>query len=96
MSDWDRKNADALADAIGKHIKSHPDLKDDNELLAIVKEAVDNAAKTVDTTPMELNRHRSLVCAICRGSHLYECDIADGWSNCCALIFQNTTAFGEL
>ena len=96
MSNWDRKDADALADAIGKHIKSHPEQEDDNELLAIVMAAVDSAANTVTTTPLELSRHRSLVCAICRGSRLYECDISEGWSNNCAFIFQNTTAFGGL
>jgi hypothetical protein len=75
MSKWGRKNADALADAIAKHIRSHPEIVEDNELLEIVKEAVDKVANTVTTTPSEINRHRAVVCAICRGSKLYECDV---------------------
>jgi hypothetical protein len=96
MSNWERKHADTLADAIAKHIKSHPQMVEDNELLAIIKQAVDKSANTVDTTPSELNRQRAVVCAICRGSKLYECDVSEGWSENCAFIFTNTTEFGGL
>jgi hypothetical protein len=36
MSHWESKNADTLADAISKHIRSHPDAVEDNALLAII------------------------------------------------------------
>ena len=96
MPDWERRNADTLADAIGKHIRSHPEMVEDNALLAIIQEAVDAAANTVSTTSGELNRQRALVCAICRGSKLYECDVPEGWSPNCAFVFTNTTSFGGL
>ena len=96
MPNWERRNADVLADAISKHIRSHPHMVDDNELLSIVKDAIDSAASTVLTTQVELNRHRAVVCAICRGSKLYECDVPQGWSSNCAFIFANTTEFGGL
>jgi hypothetical protein len=96
MSNWERKNADMLADAISKHIRSHPDMVEDNELLAIVQEALDNASTTVTTSQSELNRHRAVVCAICRGSKIYECDVPEGWSKTCAFTFTKTTEFGGL
>jgi hypothetical protein len=96
MSNWERRNADTLANAIAKHIKSHPDMVEDNALLSIIQEAVDNAANTVATTAGELNRCRAVVCAICRGSNLYECDVQEGWSSNCAFIFDNTTEFAGL
>ena len=96
MSNWERRSADTLADAISKHIRNHPDLVEDNELLAIIQDAVDNAANTVTTTAGELNRCRALVCAICRGSNLYECDVPEGWSEDCAFIFANATEFAGL
>jgi hypothetical protein len=96
MPNWERKNADTLADAIAKHIRSHPDMVEDNELLSIIQQAIDEAANTVSTTQSELNRQRAVVCAICRGSRLYECDVPEGWSENCAFIFVNTTEFGGL
>lgn len=96
MPNWERKNADVLANAISKHIRSHTDMEEDNDLLAIVLEAIDDASNTVATTAGELNRHRAVVCAICRGSKLYECDVPEGWSSNCAFIFSNTTEFGGL
>jgi hypothetical protein len=96
MSHWESKNADTLADTISKHIKHHPDMVEDNALLAIIQKAVDNAANTVTTSAVELNRCRAVVCAICRGATLYECDVAAGWSSNCAFIFANTTEFAGL
>jgi hypothetical protein len=96
MSNWDRRNADTLADAIAKHIRNHPDMVEDNVLLAIVQQAADEAANTVTTTSGELNRQRAVVCAICRSSKLYECDLPMGWSENCAFVCANTTAFAGL
>ena len=96
MANWERKNADVLADAISKHIKSHPDMVEDNALLAIIQETIDDAANTVATTAGELNRCRAVVCAICRGSKLYECELSEGWSSNCTFIFTNTTEYGGL
>lgn len=96
MPNWERKEADTLADAIGKHRKRNPHMVEDNQLLAIVQEAVDDAANTVSTNASDLRRHRAVVCAICRGSKLYACDVADGWSKNCALIGSNTSEFSPL
>lgn len=96
MPTWERRNADTLADAIAKHIRNNPELKDDNESLAIIQAAVDNAANTIATTAGELNRCRAVVCAICRGSNLHECDVPEGCSSNCAFIFDNTTEFAGL
>ena len=82
--------------ALAKHIRNHPDMVEDNELLAIVQEAVGKAANTLTTTQVELNRQRAVVCAICRGSKLYECEVPEGWSSNCAFIFTNTTELGGL
>jgi hypothetical protein len=91
MPHWERKNAFVLADAIAKHIRNHPDKTEDNELLSIVLDAIDAASNTVNTTQGELSRQRAVVCAICRGAKLYECDVPEGWSPNCAFVFSNTT-----
>jgi len=96
MPNWERKHADTLADAIAKHIRNRPEMVEDNELSAIIKQAVDKAANTVATTSSELSRQRAVVCAICRGSKLYECDVSEGWSENCAFISANSTQFGGL
>lgn len=96
MSNWERKEADTLAEAIGKHRKNNPDQVDTNELLAVLQIAVDEHAITTLTTTGDLRRYRALVCAICRGAKLYDCDVEDGWSQNCAFIMTNTTSFGGL
>lgn len=96
MANWERRDADTLAEAINKHRKNNPHLVEENALLAIIQEAVDESASTVNTTPGTLSRHRALVCAICRGAKLYTCDVDDGWSSNCAFIYTNTTEFGSL
>lgn len=96
MPHWERKNAFVLADAIAKHIRNHPDKTEDNELLSIVLDAIDAASNTVNTTQGELSRQRAVVCAICRGAKLYECDVPEGWSPNCAFVFSNTTEYGGL
>ncbi len=96
MSNWERKEADNLADAIGKHIRSNPDLAEANELLAEIRLAVATASQRVDTNAEELNRYRSTVCKICRDASLYECDVEERWSVNCTFVFANTTQFGDL
>lgn len=95
MSNWERREADTLAEAISKHRKRHPDMVRENAQLAIVQKAVDEAANTVATTAGDLNRHRAQVCAICRGAGLNDCDVPQGWSYNCAFV-RNNTDFGEL
>jgi hypothetical protein len=90
MANWERREADTLAEAIGKHCRRNPHMVDDNELLALVQDAVDAAAHTISTNSGYLRRHRELVCAICRGSQLYACDVPDFWSENCALICSDT------
>lgn len=96
MTLWERKAAEELADAIGKHRRSHPDQLENNALLAVVEEAVDACSNTVSTTAVEVSRHRALLCAICRGAKLYQCDVEVGWSQNCAFVISNTTSFGGL
>lgn len=96
MSHWDYKNADTLADAISKHVRSHPDMVEDNELLGTIQKVADEAANTVTTTSIELNRQLAVVRAICRRSGLHECNVHKGWSENCAFHFINTTEFGGL
>jgi hypothetical protein len=90
MANWERREADTLAEAIDKHLKRNPDLVHENAQLAVVQRAVDEAANTVATTATDLQRHRSQVCAICRGSDLSDCDVHQGWSDNCAFIRANT------
>lgn len=96
MPGWERRNADTLADAIGKHIRNNPDTTEANAKLMVIQEEVDDAASTVTTTPGELGRQRAAVCAICRQHQLYECDVPQGWSSNCSFVFANTTEFGGL
>jgi hypothetical protein len=96
MANWERRDADTLAEAIGKHRRNNPHLEKDNALLAVIQEAVDESASTVNTTAGTLKLHRAQVCAICRGSQLYTCDVAEGWSHNCAMVFANTTEFSPL
>jgi hypothetical protein len=95
MSNWERREADTLADAISKHRKRNPDMAVENAQLAILQKAVDEAANTVATTAGDLQRHRTQVCAICRGSGLNECDVTQGWSDNCAFV-RNNTDYGTL
>jgi hypothetical protein len=96
MPNWERRNADVLADAISKHIRTNPEMVEDNALLTIIQEAVDGASNTVTTTTGDLHRCRAAICAICRGSKLYVCDVDEDWSPNCAFIYANTTEFGGL
>jgi hypothetical protein len=96
MANWERREADTLAEAIGKHRRNNPHLVEDNARLALVQKDVDLAASTVTTTSGTLMRHRAEVCAICRGSQLYSCDVPVGWSDNCALINTNATGFSPL
>lgn len=95
MSNWERREADTLADAISKHRRNNPDMVHENARLAIVQKAVDGAANTVATTAGDLHRHRTQVCAICRSSNLNDCDIPQGWSDNCAFV-RNNTDYGSL
>jgi hypothetical protein len=96
MSHWERREADTLADAIGKHIKANPDIVKENQLLARVLLSVDAASTTVDTNAGQLQRFRADVCAICRRSNMYECDVAEGWSSACAFVFSNASQYADL
>jgi hypothetical protein len=96
MTNWDRKEADMLADAIVKHILHHHGRDEENRKLLAIERDADAAANTVATTAGALIALRARVCTICRGSRLYECDVPSGWSNRCAFVISNTTQFGEL
>jgi hypothetical protein len=96
MANWERREADTLAEAIHKHLKANPHMVQENLQLAIIQKAADDAANTVSTTMGELARHRAAVCAICRASKIHECDVPQGWSNNCAFIRANTTEYGSL
>jgi hypothetical protein len=96
MSNWERRDADTLADAIGKHVRNFPDLVAVNKMLIAIRVVVDEASTTVNTTPGELQRYRAQVCSLCRGNNLYRCDVPEGWSENCAFIFYNTSQFGDL
>ncbi len=96
MANWERREADTLAEAIGKHLKQSVGTAVENQLLALVQKQVDEASTTVSTTPAELTRFRSLVCTACRSGKLYNCDVPQGWSENCAFVYANTTEFGQL
>jgi hypothetical protein len=96
LANWERREADTLAEAIGKHLKKHPGTVVENQLLVLVQKAVDDASTTVLTTPAELMRFRSMVCTACRAGKLYPCDVPQGWSENCAFVYSNTTEFGQL
>jgi hypothetical protein len=96
MTQWDRREADTLADAIGKHIAKHPEPSAENAKLGVIRIAVDGASHTVQTSAGDLHRYRSEVCAICRAAQLYPCDVPAGWSKNCALVYSNASEFGAL
>jgi lipopolysaccharide biosynthesis regulator YciM len=96
LGNWERRKADALADAIAKHMQNSSQLTRANVLLSEVQVAVEKAGATVNTTESELRRHYSVVCKICRGSSLYECDVDEGWSVNCAFILVNSSRFADL
>ena len=96
MANWERKEADTLAEAISKHCRSNPAQVQGNALLAVVQIAVDAAANTVSTSSGDLRRCRAQVCSICRDARLYACDVTHGWSDNCAMVGVNTTEFGGL
>jgi 2',3'-cyclic-nucleotide 2'-phosphodiesterase (5'-nucleotidase family) len=96
LANWERREADTLAEAIAKHLKKSPDRVVENQLLVLVQKAVDEASTTISTTPGELTRFRALVCTACRAGKLYGCDVPQGWSENCAFVYSNTTEFGQL
>ncbi len=96
MANWERREADTLAEAIHKHRMGNPHMVRENTQLAIIQIAVDVASNTVSTTIGELNRHRASVCTVCRDAKLHECDVPQGWSDNCAFIRSNTTEYGAL
>ena len=96
MTNWDRKRADTLAYAIDRHVKERPHFDEDNELLHVIGDALETASKTTDTASTDLHRYHSVVCAICRGNGLYQCDVDQGISHNCTFISANTSQFGDL
>ena len=96
LANWERREADTLAEAIGKHLRRNPDMAVENQLLVLVQKAVDEASTTVSTTPGELTHFRSMVCMACRAGKLYNCDVPQGWSENCAFVYSNTTEYGQL
>jgi hypothetical protein len=96
MPNWERKQTDTLAEAIGKHLRNKPGLTEANARLKEIQVAVDAAANTVATTEGDLNFHRSQVCLICRSNKLYACDVPEGWSDNCALVYANASEFSPL
>lgn len=96
MPNWERREADTLAEAIGKHRRSNPRLLDSNLRLAAIEKLVDEAANTVATSAGDLKRFRSQVCAVCRGCKLYACDVQQGWTESCTLVHANASEFSPL
>lgn len=96
MPNWERRQADTLAEAIGKHRRNNRDLVDSNLRLASIEKAVDAAANTVATSAVDLRKYRSQVCTVCRANSLYACDVPQGWSENCALIYANASEFSPL
>jgi len=96
MTNWDRREADILADAIAKHCRKQPSQTLENNLLLAIRGKVNQASQTVNTTFAELSFVRSQTCAVCRQYQLYECDVPQGWSKNCEFIRVNTTEFGSL
>lgn len=96
MPNWERKQADTLAEAIDKHRRNNPGLIDSNLRLAAIEKEVDAASNTVATTAGDLNKYRSRVCAVCRDCKLYACDVPQGWSQDCALVYANASEFSPL
>jgi hypothetical protein len=96
MSNWERRQADTLAESISKHIKRNLALGDSNSRLMAIQRAVDHAANTVATTAGDLHNHRSQVCSVCRSCQLYACDVPQGWSENCALVYANASEFSPL
>jgi hypothetical protein len=96
MSNWERRQADTLAESIGKHIVRNPGLGDSNSRLVAIQKAVDQAANTVITTAGDLHNYRSQLCSVCRSCKLYACDVPQGWSENCALVHANASEFTPL
>jgi hypothetical protein len=96
MTHWARKATDTLAEALNRHIRDNPELTEENRQLQAIYLSVQRASGTIATTEGELQRFRASVCEVCRRHEMYECDVPSGWSENCALVFNNTTYFGDL
>ena len=96
MSNWERRDADTLADAIIKHRKRHLSNTTEDLLLEQIQHSFDAASNTVLTSESDLVKLRSKLCTVCRNARLYECDIPSGWSANCTFIFVNTSTFTPL
>lgn len=90
MSDWDRKQLLAMADAI-KNCIGAVDMPKTviAQELEKVYELANKSSKSVLDASANLESVRRQLCATCRKNTLYDCDVQEGWSTNCAFMRHN-------
>jgi hypothetical protein len=96
MTNWDRREAGLLADAIGKHCQKHPDQVGDDNWLMVIRIAADNASTTIDTSGADIAILRSQICSICLRLKLYDCNAPTERLRDCELVRANASEFAAL
>lgn len=89
MPSWERKQADTIAAAIHHFIRNNPSRTGSVALLTPVQTQAQTAAQLESTSMASTMQCQAELCKVCRGSHLYTCDVAQGWSPNCAFVKAN-------
>jgi hypothetical protein len=96
MTNWARKEFATLAEAIAIHRETFAGPSAVNEVLSHIQQDAAAAATMAGVKEADLSRCRASLCAVCRATKLYECDVPSGWSFSCAFLHSNTTFFGSI
>lgn len=86
MTDWDRKNLDALHSALSKKVNGDGSFGSATVSLIAIKNHI---AMSFGHEQQTLNNCRTALCDVCRKNRMYECDVEAGWSPTCAFIKAN-------
>ena len=90
ISDWHRKNANTLLDALLHHCqRAGAEITQDSPFAA-VRKTLEGASTSSHTNFAKLSQCRAADCDECRKHALYECDCPSGRSTNCALIRDNS------
>ena len=87
MTDWNRKNLDALHSAITVKLRSDGHLNNKTAQLNEIKSRILTSFGSGHA--LTLHNCRAALCNVCRKDKMYECDVAAGWSPTCTFIKSN-------
>lgn len=89
MTDWNRKNAESLKQAVEHHC--HKSTGNDRAVLEpVYVEIRQKMSEIINFDDLQLAQLRQSVCSVCRAHSLYACDLTEWWSLNCELLRRNS------